>query len=174
MPRCKHCKKKFQPIKFNQKYCLKPECVKVWVSLAKEKQWKTKKRKLKQELKTNRDYIKEAQFWVNKYIRLRDKNNGCISCNEPLTKKYDAGHFFSAGGHGIIRFHEDNIHGQCVRCNQHEHGNIYNYQKKLIAKIGEERFAKLEKLSVGIKRWEKDELIEIIKKYKKLCKKLAQ
>ena len=28
MPRCKHCKEKFEAIHFNQKYCTKKECMK--------------------------------------------------------------------------------------------------------------------------------------------------
>jgi len=171
MPRCKHCKEQFKPIKFNQKYCLKPECVEVWVRLAKEKQWQQRKKKLKKQLKTAKDYKKEAQFWVNKYVRIRDRNDSCISCNKPLHDiKFDAGHFFSAGGHSLTTFDLDNIHGQCVECNRWKHGNIFEYQKKLIDKIGYERFQKLEKRSNGIKKWTKEELIQIIDIYKKRCK----
>ena len=43
-------------------------------------------------------------------MRLRDQEQGCISCGTPLVGKYDAGHFFSAGGHGSVRFDEDNIY----------------------------------------------------------------
>ena len=47
MPRCKHCKEKFEPTRFNQKYCFNTECVKVWVDTEKTKQWKAKKTQLK-------------------------------------------------------------------------------------------------------------------------------
>jgi hypothetical protein len=68
------------------------------------------------------DHVKELQVIVNKYVRLRDKDKGCISCGTPLLGKYDAGHYYSAGGNPELRFNTDNIHGQCVYCNQHRHG----------------------------------------------------
>ena len=45
MPRCKNCKDKYEAKHFNQKYCFNPECVKVWVKSAKQKNWKKEKRK---------------------------------------------------------------------------------------------------------------------------------
>ena len=50
--RCKNCKEVFTPVKFNQKYCLESDCVRVWVEAEKEKQWKKKKKQLKDELTT--------------------------------------------------------------------------------------------------------------------------
>jgi hypothetical protein len=52
MPRCKNCKEKFDAKHFNQKYCFKSECVKVWVETAKVKNWKKEKKRLKDELET--------------------------------------------------------------------------------------------------------------------------
>ena len=172
MPRCKHCKKKFEAIHFNQKYCTEDECMKVWVEKAKEVQWKKRKKRMKQELRTTSDYVKEAQKWVNKFVRLRDKDKGCISCQAPLTGKYDAGHFFSAGGHGSVRFDVRNIHAQCVYCNQWEHGNLYKYHIYLLTKIGLKEFEDLEKQSKKIKKWEKQELEEIIKEFKLKCRQI--
>jgi len=72
--KCKNCKQPMSII-YNslQKYCVdKPECVEVWVSSEKEKQWKKRKAKLKQEAMTLSDYMKIAQQVFNKYIRQRD------------------------------------------------------------------------------------------------------
>ena len=170
MPRCKHCKEKFEAIHFNQKYCTEDKCMEVWVEKAKEVQWKKRKKRLKEELRTVNDYVKEAQKWVNKYVRLRDREKGCVSCQSPLTGKYDAGHFFSAGGHGSVRFDERNIHAQCVYCNQWEHGNLYEYQKELIKRIGKKQFLILEEKSKKTEKFDKEELKKIIKKYKEKCK----
>tara|TARA_R100000734_G_scaffold3152_1_gene2953 strand:- start:530 stop:1060 length:531 start_codon:yes stop_codon:yes gene_type:complete len=172
MPRCKHCKEKFEAIHFNQKYCTKKECMDVWIKKAKQVQWKAKKRRMKEELRTTSDYVKEAQKWVNKFVRLRDKDKNCISCDAPLTGKFDAGHFFSAGGHGSVRFDVRNIHAQCVYCNQWEHGNLYQYHIRLLTKIGLKEFEDLEKQSKKMKKWEKDELKDIIKLYKQKCKEI--
>lgn len=86
----------------------------------------------------------------------------------------NAGHFYSAGQNSITRFDEDNVHGQCIRCNMHLHGNLAEYQKNIIDKIGVERFEKLEN-KIGIAKrngfkWDRFGLIEIIEKYKKLNK----
>jgi len=172
MPRCKHCKEKFEALHFNQKYCTKTECFEERIKKAKAVQWKKKKRRMKEELKTTSDYVKECQKWVNKFVRLRDKDKTCVSCNKPLTGKYDAGHFFSAGGHGSVRFDVKNIHGQCVYCNQWEHGNLFNYHKELLKRIGSEEFNKLEMQSKSVHKHDKEELKEMIKEFKQKCKEI--
>jgi len=172
MPRCKHCKKKFEAIHFNQKYCTDDECMKAWIKSAKEVQWKKKKKRMKEELRTTSDYVKEAQKWVNKFVRIRDKDKGCVSCDAPLNGKFDAGHFFSAGGYGSVRFDVRNIHGQCVYCNQWEHGSLYKYHIRLLARIGLKEFEDLERQSKKMKKWDKEELKEIIKEYKQKCKEI--
>ena len=75
------------------KYCLEPECVRVWVESEKAKQWKTKKAKAKLDLMTLSDYLKLAQITFNKYINLRDKGKLCISCQKPITGRVNASHF---------------------------------------------------------------------------------
>ncbi len=73
---------------------------------------------------TTKSVAQLAQVVFNKYIRLRDKDKPCVSCDKPLGSKYDAGHYFSSGGHKAVTFDENNVHGQCVTCNQHKHGNL--------------------------------------------------
>lgn len=163
--RCKHCRSKFEPVRFNQKYCLESDCVRVWVEVEKEKQWKKKKKQLKDELQTLPELLKLAQITFNKYIRLRDKDKPCISCEKPLGAKYDASHYYSAGGHSNVRFNEDNVHASCVYCNQYLHGNLLNYQTGLVKRIGERMFELNEKAHIT-KKWTKDELNDIIKRYK--------
>ena len=77
MPRCKHCKEKFEAKHFNQKYCFKPECVKAWVETAKVKNWKKEKKELKESLETVQSLMKKAQKYFNTYIRGRDKKKPC-------------------------------------------------------------------------------------------------
>lgn len=168
--RCKNCKEKFEPVRFNQKYCLNSDCVKVWIEREKVKQWQTKKKLLKTELKTTQELIKDAQIVFNKFIRLRDKNKPCISCEKPLGAKYDAGHYFSSGGHKAITFDEDNVHGQCVACNQHKHGNLIAYQIGIQKRIGAERLLSLHDKAHRIKKYTREELEGIIEKYKKVSK----
>jgi len=169
MPRCKNCKEKFEPIRFNQKYCLKDECIRVFVEEAKVKSWKKTKAKMKTDLMTLQDYIKLAQITFNKYIRLRDKGSVCISCQK-LPKKEKAGHFWNANNHWNVRFDENNVHLQCEHCNTFLSGNLIEYRSNLINKIGLEQLTLLEAEAKKTRKFTIDELKEIINTYKKKIK----
>lgn len=164
--RCKNCKDKFEPIRFLHKYCLKEECIRAFVAETKEKQWQQTKTRMKADLETVQDVVKAAQIVFNKYIRERDKAQPCISCGSQ-PKKENAGHFWNANNHWNVRFDEDNVHLQCERCNSFLSGNLIEYRANLISKIGQERFEQLEAKARVTRKFTKDELKELIKKYKK-------
>lgn len=170
MPRCKHCKEKFEAKHFNQKYCFKPECVKVWVETAKVKNWKKEKKQLKEELETVQSLTKKAQTYFNSFIRKRDQEKNCISCDSLLTGKFDAGHYFSSGTHKAVTFDERNVHGQCVACNQHKHGNLLNYQVGIEKRIGGEELFKLHEEAHKTRKYTREELKDIIELYKQKVK----
>tara|TARA_R110002110_G_scaffold107847_9_gene269742 strand:- start:7792 stop:8310 length:519 start_codon:yes stop_codon:yes gene_type:complete len=170
MPRCKNCKEKFEAVHFNQKYCFKSECSKVWIDKAKEHNWKKEKKILKDELETVQSLTKKAQRYFNTYIRERDKHKLCISCEKPLERKFDAGHYFSTN-HKNVTFNENNVHGQCVFCNQHQHGNLLNYQIGIEKRIGGEELLKLHEEAHKIRKFTREELKEIIELYKQKKKK---
>lgn len=167
--RCKHCKEKFIPIRFNMKYCIETECLRAFSEEIKQKTWKETKTRMKTELKTTQDWLKEAQTHFNHFIRLRDNGLWCISCGLPPKKK-NAGHYFSSGGHSNVRFDEDNVHLQCEACNTYLSGNLLNYQIGIEKRIGAERLIKLQGKAHLEKRWSVEELKEIIKKYKNLVR----
>lgn len=151
--KCSNCKEKFEIKFFNQKFCKKEACLDIQSKIVfdnykkkNEKDWKKRKQELKESLKTNSDYLKELEKVFNKYVRLRDKKQKCISCNTHLKGKYDAGHYYSKGSYPELRFNLDNVHGQCVYCNQHLSGNLINYGENLVKKIGKDRFEKLKSL----------------------------
>jgi len=169
--RCKNCKDKFEPIRFNHKYCLKDECIKAFVEEVKTRQWKETKTRMKQDLKTLQDWLKETQTIFNKYVRLRDSGLNCISCNLPPKKK-NAGHYYSSGGHSNIRFDEDNVHLQCEACNTFLSGNLLNYQIGIQKKIGAQKLLELQGRAHVTKKWTIDELKELINIYKKKCTEL--
>lgn len=169
MKTCKRCNEQFTAYRTTDKYCY--VCAKTeqaLKNLAKIK--KDKVKKAKEDLLTTSDYLKLAQQVFNKWIRLRDADENCISCGTPPTNKRDAGHYWSAGGHSSVRFNENNVHAQCVACNQHKHGNLIAYQKGLIAKIGLQKYSELEEQAHDTRKWDKDELKELIKTYKKKIK----
>lgn len=163
--RCKNCKEKFEPIRFNHKYCLKDECIRAFVTETKEKVWKETKTRMKNDLKTTQDWLKEAQTIFNKFIRYRDEGLLCISC-ENIPKKKNAGHYFSSGGHSNVRFDEDNVHLQCEHCNTFLSGNLLNYQIGIEKRIGAKKLIELQGKAYIEKRYSIEELKEIIRIYK--------
>lgn len=172
--KCKNCKEKFEPIRFNQKYCLEPECVRVWVESEKAKQWKVKKQKMKNDLETIQELIKATQIIFNKYIRLRDKGQVCISCQKKLKEgNVDAGHMWSAGGHSNLRFNEFNVNAQCSRpCNKDKAGDINNYRLGFVKRYGIEKLNEIDSLAKIERKFTKDELKELINTYKEKIKQL--
>ena len=167
--RCRNCKEKFEPKTFLQKYCTNEECIRVFVEEAKSKAWKKTKSKMKTDLMTLQDYIKLAQITFNKYIRLRDKDELCVSCKQK-PKKSNAGHYYNANNHWNVRFNEDNVHLQCEHCNTFLSGNLINYRENLLKKIGEGKFQLLEAEANKTRKFTKEELKEIIETYKKKIK----
>lgn len=111
-------------------------------------------------------YLKgKAQSTFNAWIRVRDAELPCISCGRHSTLQ--AGHFYSSGHFKSLSFNEDNVHGQCVRCNHFLSGNLIQYRESLIKKIGIERVKKLDYLSKqrGANKLNRFYLIEIIENY---------
>ena len=174
MKKCKNCQERFNPIRSSlEKFCHKDECIKAMVCETKEKLWKQTKKKMKEDLMTVQDYIKLAQQVFNKYIRLRDKGQNCISCNKPALKE-NAGHYFNANNHWNVRFNELNVHLQCEHCNTFLSGNLIEYQRNLIHKIGITDYYILEAEARKTRKFTIEELKEIINTYKKKIKHLSE
>lgn len=118
-------------------------------------------------------HLKEAQKWFNKFIRLRDAGNPCISCQRNTGAKMNAGHFRSVGACPELRFNEFNVHIQCEHCNSFKSGNIGEYRPNLINKIGVEMVMWIEGPHPANK-YTIDDLKEIISIYKTKCKDIAR
>jgi len=88
----------------------------------------------------------KAQKSVNEFIRLRDANLPCVSCDKPADwgGQWHAGHYKTVGARPDLRFNEDNVHKQCSQCNNFLSGNLAQYRIALIAKIGSQRVLMLE------------------------------
>lgn len=117
-------------------------------------------------------YLEEkAQDLINKRVRSRDSANGffiCISCNElKPTKQMNAGHYYPKEFYKSVRFDLNNIHGQCVRCNKYLSGNLIEYRKNLLLKIGEKNLEQLDRLSeLKNYKFTRAFLVELIEKLK--------
>lgn len=110
---------------------------------------------------------KSTQTIVNKYVRMRDANDGCISCCGGVD---DAGHYWSMGANGGLRYNLDNLNGQCTSCNRFKSGNLLEYRLKLVEKIGIKRVKWLDAHRHDIHKWTRDELMEIQREYKEKIK----
>jgi hypothetical protein len=112
--------------------------------------------------------IKKAEKEFNKFIRLRDNGKPCIACGKFNTLQ--AGHFYPCGGYSGLRFLEDNVHGECARCNAWDEGHLIGYHDNLIDRIGLDAVNDLKQAAKEYKadgsfKWQRSELIEIIEKY---------
>lgn len=76
------------------------------------------------------------------YIRVRDAApfTGiviCCTCGRPKHyKEVDAGHFVPWKSGNAVRYHEQNVHGQCKACNGFEQGSQYAYGQFIDKKYG--------------------------------------
>ena len=52
---------------------------------------------------------------------------------------WTASHFKSVGSNSALRFNAWNIHKGCEQCNLFKSGNIAEYEKRLVLKVGSER-----------------------------------
>lgn len=171
--KCKNCKQLFTPIRSTlEKYCKESECVRVWVAEEKEKQWK----KTKQDFNESdiKYWIKKAKEACHAYIRLRDKDKGCISCGKPLVNgNTDAGHLWSSHSSSYIRYHEFNINGQCSRpCNKDLSGDPNNYRINFVKRYSKELLEELDSIAHLEKRYTIEDLKEITEIYKAKIKNL--
>lgn len=147
--KCPHCKESKQAdtmyIKGIQAFCNVDHYIEYQVSnknkLVKKGRSVTRKIRTdrRESIKTRSQHYNELQTLVNRFVRLRDKDEPCFTCGTVNPNiKYDAGHFLTRGGHPETRFHLMNIHKQCsVNCNQHGAGMRLEYEAHLIEKYGQ-------------------------------------
>lgn len=175
--KCKICKTEYIPFSSLTKVCssqcayeyVKQENIRKLKQEAKED--RKRHREAKERIKTKAMWLKEAQAEFNKYVRMRDEKEPCISCGRFHNGQYHAGHYLSVGACPELRFHPYNNNKQCSPCNNHLSGNIAKYRPSLVAKIGINAVEWLEgphmaqKLSI-------DDIKEIKAYYKALTKEL--
>lgn len=176
--KCKVCKEPFESKNINHIVCSYNPCGILYQNQLREKKaksdWQKEKKVLKEKIKTHSDWLADLQKLVNSYIRHRDIHKGCISCGTSLIgKKFDAGHYFTIGSSPGIRFDEDNIHGQCTQCNQHNHGQIAEYSIRLPERIGTLRFEALKQKRNESRKMTIPEIKEQIEFYKQKIKLIS-
>ena len=128
-------------------------------------------RKAKVAIRPIKWYADKAREACHEYVRFRDANEPCISCQRFHVGKWNAGHFRPSGVNAALRYDERNIHKQCEPCNSHLSGNLIEYRRNLIHKIGEAAVLELESNN-EVYRWGQDELVNIRKHYQRKLKEL--
>ncbi len=127
----------------------------------------------REELKPRSEFIKEAQSSFNKFIRVRDAAQPCISCQRHHDGQYHAGHYLTTGARPELRFCEENVHKQCAPCNNHLSGNLVLYRKNLILKIGQDKVDWLEGFHEA-KHYTIEDLKAIKAKYTAMARELER
>ncbi len=180
---CRVCGETFKPHNSLQVTCKIP-CA---IEYTRTKQEKARRRQEKaaeaakrkdstmrrENLRTRSDWLSLAQIMFNKWIRLRDKDEPCISCKRHHTGQYHAGHYRSIGAAPELRFTENNVHKQCAPCNNHKSGNAIEYRINLVDRCGLDTVEELEGPHEPL-RLSIEEIKEIRTKYRLLAKQLEK
>jgi hypothetical protein len=113
-------------------------------------------------LKSRSVALAQAQAAFNAFIRARDCGLPCISCGE--FKELQAGHYRSTAAAPEIRFSEENVNGQCERCNTTLAGNKPGYRRGIIDRYGPASLIMLDSLHMP-SHFSASDLREISAKY---------
>lgn len=174
MTKCAVCRTPFIKFRMTQKVCGRVECA---IEQGRRDAAKVAKRKERAEraaLKARRealmrvsDLLPVVQAAANAYIRERDRDLPCISCGrhniaDPLTGgAWDCGHYRSVGAAKHLRFDVRNMAKQCKHCNRDLAGNVVEYRRGLVARIGVDEVVALENDN-RVHKWSVYELRELL------------
>ena len=132
----------------------------------KPKKQPTKRKKTE----TRSQLVKKLDKVFSEYIRRRDDGNGCITCGiKKEWKEMQACHFYTRGRQAT-RWHEDNVHSGCYRCNVLLKGNYINYTRYMIDRYGREFIDELEYISINGDKIPTASLRDMINQYNNLIK----
>ena len=104
--------------------------------------------------------LKKADKVFSKHIRNRD-NYTCVTCGRPGN---EAGHYIQRS-HKQLRFHPQNVHCQCTRCNHFLSGNLESYALFLVNEYGVQILSELSSLK-GLFKLDRDYLNRVIEAYR--------
>jgi hypothetical protein len=123
---------------------------------------------MKSELKRAKDRTWKT---VSEYIRKRDKGK-CYTCGKVGDyKEMNAGHYVHKN---CLDYNEENLHCQCVHCNQYLSGNLAIYTVKLIKEFGIDKPEELMALGNQVRKFTIEELEQIRSIYKEKIDKLSE
>lgn len=178
-PKCRHCKKMLG----ERERGIHSGCVDGWYEANREKLAKkaaadrvkverTRTKARKDKLKTVTAWEDECRRIVQKIARIRDRDDGCISCHMGTNYggRWHGSHYRSVGASSNTQFLLWNIHKACAQCNLHKGGNREFYRPRLIEKIGLDRVEWLDAQNQVTKR-SGPAYIEYLMRFKKVMGK---
>lgn len=174
-----------------RKYGLCPSCLIEWgqsteegrgwyasqflkqVDKIKKKRKREEDRQKREELKSISRLIREARVPFQKWIRMRDANDLCISCGGN-SEIWDAGHYLKAELYTGLIFNEINVNKQCRKCNTFLGGNETGYRRGLVKKYGEKKVKALEESANHLRsyKYSREEIKDIKKRYQNKIKQM--
>lgn len=139
IPTCAVCGDPFKPQRMGQAVCGYRCAAKV--PKIERKAEKAKDRASKEAQKTISQLESECRVIVQHIARIRDRNDGCISCHmgPNYSGVWHGSHYRAHGGCSSLQMHLWNIHKSCAQCNLFKGGNREGYVRGLVAKHGRER-----------------------------------
>ena len=184
--KCRVCRESFQPKRCLQQACsFECECKLAELAAAKSKAKREKAERVadlasRKILKIRIEQMKPLSYWagkaqdaVNIYRRALLADEPCISCGRHHQGQYHAGHFISRGASPALRFEHLNIWKQCKPCNVDKSGNLLNYRKALVDRIGIEKVEWLEGPH-ELPHWKKGDYQRIEAEHKQLLRELRK
>jgi hypothetical protein len=135
--KCKQCKQPFVPSLPGALVC-GSLCAELYALALKAKAERRADRARKDAATPVRVLADRAQEVMNRYCRIRDAFQSCISCDRPSSwgGQWHASHYKSRGANSALRFHLWNLNKSCSVCNNHLSGNIGEYRPRLVVRIG--------------------------------------
>lgn len=183
MPRCRYCQTLYKPARSMQpgRVCNSIECQ---AKHAEESIAAQRKKRAQAEriariedrkvvraklAKLRPGYLEaKAQDAINGFVRVRDYEEGCISCDK--TRYWDgqwhAGHLIPVGRSSFLRYHLWNINKQCSQCNKHNGGMVAEHERGIVRRYGQARLDFL-KAAPRSRRYDDDHLIRMAKIFRR-------
>ena len=162
---CVICGDEFRPFKTTSRVC-SWECSNEYEETKEQRKiLKSKFNKTEQTL-TIQTLVNLAQIVFNKFIRVRDIGENCVSCLGPYKNNFQAGHLHPSGNCWKTRFNEKNVFGQCPECNESKNGNLEEYRINVLLRISESDLSDLDQLAKQNAKFSREFLNDLIQEYK--------
>jgi len=138
--KAKGCSVKFMKLSMNHRAC-SVECaiaVRAQDKAEEARKAARERRDGLEKLKTVGDLEGECRKIIQKMVRLRDKDDGCISCHmgPNYGGVWHGSHYRAHGGCSSLQMHLWNVHKACAQCNLFKGGNKEGFIAGLLVKPG--------------------------------------